>query len=206
MREIAARAQFMTVEREFGTWDRLALDGNLRQQQQSLPKILEGVEELTARYREVLSFRNLDWSLAAFFRIGNLLQRTSEKLYEAHIPFEEGSDEFYYYQDQLDEIAFPLEDAALARYEEALAQARENEIVNEWTRRTLEALNSFDAANYPLFKEEMRPRTDQIRMGIPRLSDKDYTARTHREEWGDSAADRALEELQSKDDDQGDES
>lgn len=206
MREIAARAKFMLVEREFATWDNLALDGNLRQQQRALPQILEGVEALTARYREVLTFRNLDWSLAAYFRIGNLLQRTSEKLYEAHIPFDEGSDEFYYYQDQLDEIAFPLEDAALARYEEALQQARDNEVVNEWTRRTLEALNSFDAANYPLFKEEMRPRTNQIRLGIPRLSDQDYKMRTHRKDWGELDAEEASLNSGPGAGDQGDES
>ena len=185
MRAIAAEVKFLEVEEEFAVWDAIRIRGTLAQQQRLLREKIEGVERLSGRYQEVLPYRNLDWNLAVYFRLGNLLHRLAEELYEVPVPFEEGSDEYWEYRDVLDEIAFPLEDAAIERYEEAYQRARDNEIVNEWTRRTLEELHGFQPANYRLYREERRPRAKVMEGGIPLLSQEAYEERMLREDWRD---------------------
>ncbi len=184
MRAMAAESKFRIVEQEFEEWDAIRIEGSLQQQSSRLEAKIEGVQELTARYREVMGYQNLDWSLAAYYRQGSLLQRLSEELYEVPIPFDEGTDEYFAYQDMLDDIAFPLEDAAIEQYAETLQRARDAEIVNEWTRRTLEALNHYQPANYPLYKEERAPATPRVNQSAPLMSGEDYQSRQIRRPWG----------------------
>jgi hypothetical protein len=70
---------------------------------------------------------------------------------------------------QLEDVAVPVEDEAVRRFEQALTVARENRIVNEWTRRILAILNKYKPAQYPLLKEERRPMIDEPRFGLPPL-------------------------------------
>ncbi len=206
MRALAAESKFMLVEREFTEWDNIRIQGSLQQQERLLGQKIEGVEKLSDEYRSVLSYQNLDWNLAAYFRIGNLLQRTAEELYEVPNPFDEGTDEFFVYQDALDDIAFPLEDAPIERYEETIDRARDNEIVNEWTIRTLAELHSFQPGNYPLYKEERRPTQRDLKVGIPLLSHEGYEARQRRQEWEDLEPEELDAEQRSGAGDEGDES
>lgn len=185
MRAMAAETRFMQVEEDFARWDDIRIRGNLAQQQRLLGQKIDGIDDLVKNYQTVLEYRNLDWNLAVYFRLGNILHRFAEELYEVPVPFPEGSDEYWEYRDVLDEIAFPLEDAAIERYEEAFTRARDNEIVNQWTRRTLEELHSFQPANYRLYREERRPRSMEMQGGMPMLSHRAFQRLQEREDWQD---------------------
>ncbi len=209
IRETAAKSRFLLIERDFEEWDQIAIEGDLAQQERNLEAKLDGLEDLTDQYEEVLEFRNLDWNLAAHFRIANLVHRMSAALYDAPIPFEEGTDEFWVYQDMLDDIAYPMENAAIDSYDQTINRARDNEIVNEWTQRTLEALHDFQPADYPFYEEEQRPRYDLVQRGVPMLSHGMYQTRQERQEWGDDQGHEALEsqvEEEPDSEDQGDDS
>ena len=60
------------------------------------------------------------------------------------------------YRTQLEDIALPIEDEAVKRYQTAYDKAREFKVTNEWTKRILTALNKFKPSDYPLFTEEHR--------------------------------------------------
>lgn len=193
IRAIAAESHFMLVERKFEEWDSITIDGTLQQQNARIEEKLEGAEDIQDAYEEVFQYQNLDWNLAARFRLANVLHRVANALYDVPVPFEEDSEEYWVYQDMLDDLAFPMEDAAIEQYEDTIARARDNEIVNEWTQRTLEALHDFQPSEYPFYATELRPRHERIDQGVPLLSFDRYQRRLERQEWGDDEGHEALE-------------
>lgn len=185
IREVAAEARFMLAERDFEEWDSIRIEGALQQQQNRLQERLDGIQDVQNNYREVLEFGNLDWNLAAYFRIANMLHRMADALYDVPNPFDEGTDEYWVYQDTLDDIAFPLEDNAVERYEQVIQRARQHEIVNEWTRRALEEIHEYEPTDYPFYVEEQRPYQIALDKSVPLLSFESYQKRLERRDWRD---------------------
>ena len=173
----AARSQFLLTENDFKEWDAIQFRGPLKRQQKLLTTKQEGLKKLQAMYEQVYAYKSVDWVMAAGYRKANLLQRFATALYEADIPFAEGSEEWDAYRGQLDDVAVPLEDRAIESFVEIANQARERKVVNEWTKRTLEQLNKYRPADYPLYKEERRAMTDTASTGLPYLTSQDYEKR-----------------------------
>jgi cellulose synthase operon protein C len=201
IREMAARSQFMLIEPAFEEWDNIAIAGSPQQQERLLEQKIEGAQELRDKYSQVFQYNNLDWNMAAFFRRANVQHQFAAALYDVPVPFEEGSDEYWMYQDMIDDILFPMEEQAIESYEEILDRARSYDppIANEWTERTIIALHFFRPQEYPLFKDEKRPRRDALEMGIPLLSQAEYERRMERREVQD---DQQLEMPMADEDDE----
>lgn len=152
----AAKAQFMLVEREYEDWAKMRIAGNLNQQQRQLKQKIEGQQELNRKYEEVWNYGSLEWTMASSYRKGKLMQEFAASLYEVPVPFAEGSEQYDIYRTQLEDLAIPLEDEAIAAYEATITKAREEKIVNEWTKRALEELNSYKPAEFPMYHDEQR--------------------------------------------------
>lgn len=181
----SAKAEFMLVEQDFEKWKALQIKGNLKTQERLLKEKIEGQQKLTAQYNEVMAHRSLEWTMAANFRVGSLLQHFATALYEVPIPFAEGTDEHDIYQERLEDIAIPLEEAAITRYEQTIQRAQQDKIVNEWTKRTLDELNKFKPGEYPLYKEERRSIEKQSVTGLPYLDAEAYEVFKERAEQED---------------------
>ncbi len=65
------------------------------------------------------------------------------------------------YQDLLGQQTVALEDKAVESYTATLAEARKNHLSNEWTKKTLEALNRFRPQEYPLLKDPKEVLTSE---------------------------------------------
>jgi hypothetical protein len=156
------------VEVEFEKYRSTKLKGSLPKQGKIIKKLQKRLPELTTRYAAVLQYKSLEWTLAALFRIGGLFEVFAIALYEAPIP-ESFNDEMRdLYQTQLEDLALPLEDEAVKKYEKAYEKAREERVTNAWTKRIVQALNKFKPSEYPLFKEEKRVSADR-HLTPPRL-------------------------------------
>ncbi len=156
----AAKARFFLTEIDFKSWDEIRLAGNLKAQEKSLKAKLSGAQRLKQLYTEVYDYRSLEWTMAAGYRAANVTQRFAAALYEADIPFPEGSEEYDLYKIQLEDLALPLEDESVADYEKVIEKAREERIVNDWTKKVLSELNKYNPQKYPLFHEEKQALTD----------------------------------------------
>jgi hypothetical protein len=152
----AAKAKFMLVERDYADWAKIKINGNLKAQQKVLKEKIAGQKELNRKYEEVWTYASLEWTMASSYRKGKLMQEFAASLYEVPIPFKEGSEQYDIYRTQLEDIAIPLEDKAIESYEATVAKARQEKIVNEWTKRALEELNSYKPSEYPLYHDEKR--------------------------------------------------
>ena len=149
----AAKAQFRLAERKYQEWKTIKIEGSLSHQKKVLQKKIEEQKKVAKEFKKVWNYNNLEYTLASSFRLGSLFQHFAESLYNVPIPFEPGSKQFQMYRTQLDDIAIPLEDKAVERYKKTIEKAREEKIVNEWTKKTLVELNKYRPQEYPLYKE-----------------------------------------------------
>ena len=151
-----AKARFKIVELEFQKYEALKLAGSLANQGKTIKEMQTRIKSLQVQYAEVMNYKAFDWTLAAFYRVGHLYQVFAQALYDAPVPPGLNDEEQEAYRTQLEDIALPIEDEAVKRYQTAYDKAREFKVTNEWTKRILTALNKFKPSDYPLFKEEHR--------------------------------------------------
>ena len=154
-----AEAAFEMIETRFQSFKRLKIKGNMKQQGKVITKMKSEIVGLTEDYSKLLKYKSLDWTIAALYRIGLLRQIFAVALYELPIPAGLSIEEEDIYTTQIEEIAIPIEDEAVLRFETAFKKAREFRISNEWTKKILLSLNKYKPAEYPTFKDEKRLET-----------------------------------------------
>ena len=141
----------------------MEIKGNGKQQKKALVRKLKVLKELENSYREIFPLKQLDWILAALFRIGELYRNVAESFINAPCPkaiklsakeleltVDEVCDE---YAELLQEKAMPIEDKAVAAYELTVERAKEFQIANEWTRKNLHALNKLRPDEWPIHRD-----------------------------------------------------
>lgn len=175
--QYAAEAQFQLAERDFQEWKDIKIDGELSEQREKLQTKIERQKEVAAKFQKVFNYQSLEWTLAAGYRRGSLFQNFANALYSVPIPFDPGTEQYNVYRTKLEDIAIPLEDKAVEQYKQVIGKARDEKIVNKWTKRALEELNKYRPQEYPLFKEERRakrgkPATGASLMAKPPMSGK----------------------------------
>jgi TolA-binding protein len=178
----AAKAQFMMANYTFEDWDALTIEGSLEQQKKRLEEKLEGAKDVRKEFDKVFKYKNLEWTLAANYRVGSLYQNFATSLYNVPIPFEPGTEEYNIYITQLEDYAIPFEDKAIERYEKNIQIARDEKVVNEWTKKTLKQLNSYMPDKYPLYKEERRAMQRRTTSGASFLDAEAYRERVETKE------------------------
>lgn len=194
----AAKAQFEISERKYAEWQKIELSGSPEQQKQKLKQKVKGSQQISKSYSKVFKYKNLEWTLAAGYRMGSLFQNFADTLYNAPVPFEKGSERYKIYQRKLEEKAIPIEDKAVSHFERTIKKARQNNIVNEWTKKTLESLNEYRPSKYPLYKEARKAPEMSVRAGLP-LETKEPEPESGAES-GQSQSGDSTEQVGGKDD------
>jgi cellulose synthase operon protein C len=154
--EAAAYSRFQLGELEFQRFDALKFSGYGKALERSLKKKMEALTVMNTAYDKVLPYKQLEWSLAAFYRKGYALERFANVLLDAPIPPEVlrlGQEAVDEYMRQITKRAENLLNRAVEIYIAANTAAKENHVVNEWTRRTLDGLNRHRPEEYPVLKE-----------------------------------------------------
>lgn len=152
----AAASRFQLAEAEFQKFDRLKIGGRGSALERSFTAKRNAVKAVNTAYSRVYPYKQLEWTLAALYRQGYALERFATTIIETPVPPDVkrlGEEAVVAYQDLLAEQTTALEDKAVESYAATLTEARKHRISNEWTRRTLEALNRFRPSEYPLLKE-----------------------------------------------------
>ncbi|HLT30872.1 MAG TPA: tetratricopeptide repeat protein [Myxococcaceae bacterium] len=161
--DAAAHARFQLAEEELAAFEKLKISGGGKRLVQSLNRKKEALKKAADAYTTVFRYKRLDWILAAQYRRGHLLQRYATTLIETPVPPEVerlGVDEVVAYQELVANEALQFEDQAAEAYAQTVKVARENRVHNDWTRRTLEALNRIRPNEYPVLKEPKRLLSD----------------------------------------------
>ncbi|MBN1209874.1 MAG: tetratricopeptide repeat protein [Myxococcaceae bacterium] len=154
--DAAAYCRFQLAEAVLEKFDKLKIGGKGKALERSFVAKRAGVKTVNDAYAKVYPYKRLEWTLAALYRRGYALERFANTIIETPIPPDVkrlGEEAVVAYQDLLAQQTATLEDAAVESYTATLQEARKNRISNEWTRRTLEALNRFRPKEYPVLKE-----------------------------------------------------
>ena len=151
-----AEAAFKLIEPRFKSFSALKIKGAMKRQKKIIKRLQEEVSGLTEDYGQMLRYKSLDWNIAAFYRIGLLRQIFAEALYNLPMPSGLSEEEQDIYTTAVEDIAIPIEDEAVKRFETAYQNARKYRISNEWTRKILASLNKYKPSEYPTFKDEKR--------------------------------------------------
>jgi hypothetical protein len=152
----AAISRFQLAEYELQAFDKLKISGRGKALVRSLTAKKAAIKKASDAYTQVFKYKQLEWTLAAQFRRGYVLQRYATTLLESPVPPEVkrfGEEEVIAYQEAIANEALPFEDLAVQAYADTLQVARQNRVSNEWTRRVLEALNRLRPKDYPVLKE-----------------------------------------------------
>lgn len=151
-----ARGTFELIEDEFNQYTSIKLRGSPKSQIKAIAEMLKTRDKLVGKYNQVIQYKSVEWTLATFYRLGQLFQYLASALYEAPIPDDFSEEEEESYRTQLEDIAMPVEDEAIKRFEFAFEKAKEYQVINKWTKKILSSLNKYKPSDYPLFKEEKR--------------------------------------------------
>jgi tetratricopeptide (TPR) repeat protein len=153
----AAEAQFMLAEKEFAGFDKLKITGRGKALTNSFTIKQAAMKKAAEAYKLVIPYKRVEWTLAAYYRLGYLLERFSNQVVEAPIPPEVkryGDEAVASYQDQLGQMAAQLDDKAVEAYQATLDAAKKAHVLNnEWIKKTLESLNRYRPKDYPLLKD-----------------------------------------------------
>ncbi len=139
----AAEAEFKLIEDDFIEYEKLKIGGqSLKKLEESLKAKKAASQSLGKRYGEILKYKS-EWSYAALYRQGNILQLFAEALINTPIPkeIEKDQEAVDMYQQMLDEQIAPLEQQAVDIYVSTLERAREGRIFNKWTTLIIERLS-----------------------------------------------------------------
>lgn len=150
----AAEAAFKGIDETFEVYRAIKVEGSLEKQGAAIQKKRKLLAQLEQEYPAVFAYRSVDWTIAAYFRMGQTWLLLAKAVFDAPIPETLSIEEQDIYRMQLEDIAFKWESTAVERLEVTAKNARQMNVMNEWTKKTLEALNQYKPTEYPLFKEE----------------------------------------------------
>ena len=154
--DAAAESRFLIAEQELKDFDKLKIGGRGKALEKSFAVKRAAVKKVQDSYAEVFKYKQVEWSLAAAYRRGYVLERFGATINETPVPPEVkrlGGDAVTAYQDLLQQQTAALEDKAVESYAATLAEAKKNKVSNEWTKKTLEALNRYRPKDYPVLKD-----------------------------------------------------
>jgi hypothetical protein len=160
---LPAQAAFELIEARFNRFMALQIKGTQSQQGKVIKKMINEIAELTNEYSDLLQYKALDWSIAAFYRIGLLRQVFAQRLYDIPMPKSLTLEEQDIYLVKIEETAAPIEDEAVKRFEFAYQKARQFRVSNQWTAQILKSLNQYKPSEYPTFKKEKRLEVKGLR-------------------------------------------
>ncbi len=169
----AAKAAFNLAEDDFAAYAKMTIaarkgDAQVKELQTKSARLTE----VEATYKKIITtYKAAEWSLAALYRIGSLYGNMQQVVQGSPCPDDirrqfgdDGCDE---YANAIEDQAFAVEEKAVGAYKIAFEKANEFKVTNEWTKRTLEALNLLRPQEYPIDKEPLsRPSDAAIDDGL----------------------------------------
>lgn len=180
----AAKAQFEIADIMFREWDAIRLEGAMREFKKRIEDKKTGSQQVAQRFNQVLTFKNPEWSMAATFRIGSMFHGFANSLENAKCPPSLDEDVCEGLLDGLLEASLELQNEARKKYEEVIAFGKNYDIVNDWTRRSLNGLNDIAPKEYPLFEGERSAMRRTTRSATGLMSASELMARTAVDEPG----------------------
>lgn len=153
----AAKALFLQIDQRFLEYVKIRLTGtSQRRMAVDLAQKKKLLDELELSFAEVFAFKSLDWTIAAYYRLGDLHREFAKTLYAAPEPQGLSDEELEEYVTQIEDLGLSYENVAIERFEKTVQESRRLKVTNDWATRALAAINQYKPQEYPLFKDTLR--------------------------------------------------
>ena len=149
----AAHARYMEGERVLERFDKIEIQGDVKQLTRRLKQKAELLKEASKVFMDTVSLGVAEWSTAALYQIGHTYEAFAKALREAPPPASLSAADKEVYSQQIEEFVVPVEEKSLDAYENGWKKAVELGIYNQWTGKMREALGRLNGELYPTFRE-----------------------------------------------------
>ncbi len=149
----AAQARYMEGERVLERFERIEIQGDVKQLSQRLKQKAELLKQAATVFLDTVSLGVAEWTTAALYQIGRTYELFAKALRDAPVPGNLGDAEKEAYQTQIDSFVVPIEERSLDAYENGWRRAIEVGIYNQWTAKMRESLGRLNSELYPPLKE-----------------------------------------------------
>jgi hypothetical protein len=156
--EAAAHCRFQLAELVFAEYQRLELRPPKNRLVQLLKDKAVLLKKAEGLFAQVVAAGHMEWASAALFRIGDMYAQFAEAIYKAPMPTDLNEKELDVYRQELQSLAYPIEDKALSAFSISRETALNHQYFSRWSVKTLEMLRKLDPAKNPK-EEEVRPAT-----------------------------------------------
>jgi len=151
--EAAAKARFELADHRLKVYEKITFEVSPRKLKKVLNKKAVELKKMEALYRKVFAYKRVDWTLAAYYRLGYLYENFADVLINSPCPKGLNQEECDMYKGKLEEFAEAPIKKAVSAYAETMEKSKSFKVANDWTRRTRESLNRFEPIKYPLQKQ-----------------------------------------------------
>ena len=149
----AAHARYMEGERVLGRFDKIQIQGDVKQLSLRLKQKASLLKDAAQIFLDTVSLGVAEWSTAALYQIGHTYEAFAKTLRDAPPPQNLSEAEKEAYSSQIEEFVVPVEERSLDAYENGWKKALELGIYNQWTGKMRDALGRLNSELYPPFKE-----------------------------------------------------
>ncbi len=157
----AAKSAFSLAEQDFGTYQGMKINSrNSKKQVKELEAKSARLVKVEATFKDIITrYKAAEWSLAALYRIGSLYDNLEQTVLKSPCPDDvrrlAGAAACDEYQNLIEDKAYAVEGKAVGAYKIAYDKSQELHLKNEWTKKTLEALNLLRPQDYPIDKDPL---------------------------------------------------
>jgi tetratricopeptide (TPR) repeat protein len=150
----AAHARYMQGERVLAKFERIQIQGDVKQLKARLRQKTELLKESAKVFLDCVSLGVAEWTTAALYQIGHMYEAFARSLRDSPPPSEvKTDDQKAEYQAQIEEFAVPMEERSLDAYENGWKKATDLGIYNQWTAKMRDALGRLNSELYPPLNE-----------------------------------------------------
>jgi TolA-binding protein len=154
--EAAAHCRFLLAEQVFAEYQRIELKPPKTRLIQALKDKAQLLTKAEGLFAQVVAAGHLEWASAALYRVGDMYAQFAEAIYRSPTPPDLKPEEVDIYRQELQSLAFPIEDKALKAFGISHETALRYRYFSIWSQRTLQMLRKLDPARFPP-EEEARP-------------------------------------------------
>jgi len=109
---------------------------------------------LAAAYQDVIAIGNAEYTVASYYRLGEMHENFAQALFNAPAPAGASQKEAVDFKSQLEKAGFPLKDEAYKFFETAYRQSSEVETFTQWTQKTYQKMVQLAPQKHPAIEEQ----------------------------------------------------
>jgi tetratricopeptide (TPR) repeat protein len=149
----AAHARYLQGERVLARFDKIQIQGDVKQLSKRLKEKAELLKQASAVFLDTVSLGVAEWTTASLYQIGRTYESFAKAMKDAPPPSGLSDADKDAYQQQIDEFVVPIEERSLDAYENGWKKATELGIYNQWTEKMRESLGRLNGELYPPMHE-----------------------------------------------------